>query len=152
MTGVREGDELPPTRRRWPDDAAGPWNLVLLWQQIDGRPECIGLRLEAPVTVGEPAPVLTGAVLRRLRLPEIVAADRAKMMPAVPQAAMMRTSTAARLKLAAEIYRSAIEDGHPPTKAVAEHFEITAGGASNLISRARAAGFLPPTSAGVPMG
>jgi hypothetical protein len=74
------------------------------------------------------------------------------MLPPQPQVAMMRKSAADRLRTAADIYRAALRDGRKPTKAVAEHFGITPGGASNLISRARTAGLLPPTSAGVPMG
>lgn len=150
MDSAREGDELPATRRRWPDEAVGPWTLTLLWRVIDGRPECVGLVLAHEG--GSQSPVLTGSALRALRLPEIVAAERAQMLPLRPQVGAMRKSTADRLRAAADIYRTALGEGRKPTKAVAEHFGITPGGASNLISRARTAGLLPPTSAGVPMG
>jgi hypothetical protein len=62
------------------------------------------------------------------------------------------SSSEYRLKVAADIYQQARRDNKPPTKAVAEHFGITPGGASNLVARARAAGLLPPTSRGVAVG
>lgn len=53
-----------------------------------------------------------------------------------------RTTTPALLKEAAEVYRSAHEQGHPPTVAVAEHFNLSHRSAARWVSQARDAGYL----------
>ena len=40
-----EGEALPATVHRWPSRTDGPWVLELQWRILDGRPECVGLRL-----------------------------------------------------------------------------------------------------------
>lgn len=71
------------------------------------------------------------------------------MMPAATPVRGLRKSTLDRLQAVADMYRAAVQDHRPPVKAVAEHFGLSKGGASNLITRARAVGLLPPTSQGV---
>jgi hypothetical protein len=48
----------------------------------------------------------------------------------------------------ASVYRHAFERGAAPTVAVSEHFEVGYPEASSLVTRARAAGLLPPTTRG----
>lgn len=64
----------------------------------------------------------------------------------------LRESTFERLKEAARIYQEAFAAGGKPTTAVAEHYGLTVGGASNLVSRARDIGLLPPTTRGGAQG
>jgi hypothetical protein len=125
----------------------GPWLAVLNWSVIDGRHECVALHVQQAGV----AAILTASLLRKLPVADWIAQDRAGMTPRQTTTGM-RTSTLNRLKEAAEVYREALRYREPPTKAVAEHFDISHGGASNLVSRARAAGLLPPTSPGVAVG
>jgi hypothetical protein len=133
------------TEHKWPDVAAGPWLVTLTWHIVDGRPECAGLTIE-----GGNDGVLTAGVLRKLPVADWIAEDRVRMLPRSQPTVGLRKSTVERLRAAADVYQRAIADGRPPTKAVAEHYGITHGGASNLVARARTAGLLPPTSPGVP--
>lgn len=48
----------------------------------------------------------------------------------------------------AEVYRLAVAEGVPPTKAVAEHFTVSKSAAAKKVSRARERGLLPPTTRG----
>lgn len=153
---VRDGDPLEPTNHLWPDPDDGPWRLVLLWSYLDGRPECTGLEVrlaEKPDRGGwSRRHVLPTSGLREIRFAELIAADRAAMTPASSRPTNLRRSTLERLEEAAQVYQDARAKGYPPVPAVAEHFHISKGGASNLVARARAAGLLPPTSPGVAYG
>lgn len=150
------------TEHLWPDETYGPWLIVLRWDEIDGRPECVGLDMsrihqDQPLVVESDHEAsyftyLTGSALRRLPLADLIARDRAELAPPVEAVGGMRKSAADRLRLAAEVYRDAAAEGGKPTKAVAERFGISSGGASNLVARARAAGLLPPTSRGKATG
>lgn len=146
---LRDGDDLRPTRHRWPDND-GPWLLTLRWRVIDGRPECVEVTLTADSTEDP----ITATLMRQIGLPGIIAADRAAMVghepPVLPPG--MRRSTAERLRRVAEVYRQALADGSPPVQAVAREFSIADTSASNLVARTRAAGFLPPASPGVATG
>ncbi|MEU3452270.1 helix-turn-helix transcriptional regulator [Micromonospora sp. NPDC006766] len=55
-----------------------------------------------------------------------------------------RTTTPELLKEAARVYRQAVERGHPPTVAVAEHFNLSHRSAGRWVSQAREAGDLGP--------
>ena len=48
----------------------------------------------------------------------------------------------------ADVYKFALSRGEPPTKAVESTFRISASAAAKQVSRARAAGLLPPTTRG----
>lgn len=150
---LTEGHRLPGTCRLWPDPQVGPWKVTLEWAVIDGRPECVGFSIGQANPDSPDLATLTGSTIRHLKISEIVVEDRAGMVGLVrtEPVAHLRRSTAERMREAAEVYQAALRAGGKPTKAVAEHFGIGQGNASNLVARARAAGFLPPTSAGVPM-
>lgn len=48
----------------------------------------------------------------------------------------------------AAVYAQAVQDGLPPTVAVAEHFHVEKSSAAKKVARARARGFLPKTTRG----
>lgn len=158
--------EAQMTFHRWPDED-GPWMLRLYWQTIDGRPECVGMKLSSMATRAENRQVpphlqmpatgipLTTGVVRDVKLGEQINAGRKMVTPGreVIRPPGLRESTFERLKEAARIYREAFTSGGgKPTTAVAEHFGLTVGGASSLVSRARDIGLLPPTSKGASQG
>ncbi len=149
-----EGHRLPDTFRLWPDQEKGPWSVTFEWAVLDGWPECVGYSIRRAEHLKPPLEPLTASVARSVKLAEMIAEDRAGMadLVRVQPGAGLRRSTADRFREVAAVYQSAIRAGKPPTKAVAEYFGIGQGNASNLVSRVRAAGFLPPTSSGVPMG
>ncbi len=166
-----DGPGLTLTHQRVPD-ADGAWVLTMYWQEIDGRRECVGMKLVSVKTRGEtdePEPpgitelpdvgqVLTPGLVRDLKIGERIRADRAafariaETFAAVSRPPSLRQSTFERLETVARIYREAYAAGGKPTTAVAEHFGLTVGGASNLVSRARDIGLIPPTSRGASQG
>lgn len=162
--------EVRTSYRRYPDKD-GPWMLQIYFQDIDGRPECVGLKLSSMATADEnrevPPPLqmpamgipLTPGLIRELKLGEQIRDAQASMgfglngvAPAASRPPGMRDSTYRRLQEAADVYRAAFAAGGKPTTAVAGHFGLTVGGASNLVSRARELGLLPPTSQGASHG
>lgn len=128
----------------------------MTWAEIDGRPECVGVHVLSLATGSGKTDtylrILTASLLRQVPVADFIAEDRAGLAPPVEATGGMRKSAADRLRVAAEIYQAATRDKRPPTKAVAAHFGISQGGASNLVARARAAGLLPPTSPGKAAG
>jgi hypothetical protein len=164
-SGVASPDQPPTpfdeqTERRWPDPDEGPYLLTIYWRRRPyGRLDPIGLTLLPEwVNAAEP-PTLLASLLRELRLAEIAAEDR-ETLPHVPAGPRepeeviegMRPATVRRLHRAADLYQEAFAAGDPPTRAVAVAMNLTAPAAANLVRRAREAGLLPPTSAGVPQG
>jgi hypothetical protein len=164
---VEAGFTYDRTLQRVPDRETGPWLLVTYWQELDGRRECVGMKLTSIATAEEAddppglemprdGQVLTTSLLRDLRLSEQIQNARAafeqlgRREPEKP--AGLRQSTWERLQLAARIYREAFAGNGKPTSAVAAHFGLSVGGASNLVSRARDVGLLPPTSRGASHG
>jgi hypothetical protein len=158
--------EAQMTFHRWPDED-GPWMLRLYWQTIDGRPECVGMKLSSMATRAENRHVpphlqmpatgvpLTTGIIRDMKLGERISSGRKAVSPGrreVQRPVGLRESTFERLKEAARIYQEAFAAGGKPTTAVAEHYGLTVGGASNLVSRARDIGLLPPTSRGSSQG
>lgn len=166
-----DGPSLTLTHQRVPD-ADGAWVLTMYWQTVDGRQECVGMKLVSVKTRGEtdePEPPgftdlpnvgepLTPGLVRELKIGERIRADRAafaklaETFAAASRPPALRQSTWERLQLVARIYREAYAAGGKPTTAVAEHFGLTVGGASNLVSRARDIGLIPPTSRGASQG
>lgn len=141
-------NELPPTEHRHPDSKRGPWRVQLSWRLVDGVPECVGLGLACD----DPDDRVTDALLRKLQVSKLIAADRARHAPAVEPGAGLRASKRLRYERVAEVYRKALDEHRPPVKAVAEAEGLSQAGASALVVRVRQAGFLPPTSAGVASG
>jgi hypothetical protein len=184
MGGAAGSDDgLPvvePTHELWPDPRRGPFLLTLLWQEVGGRAECVGLELNSvrPEALRRNAPSdlasmaeplsetgtpLTTTLLRSLKLSEITADVRESLeflhreitgegrkAAAYGAPAAMRPATEKRLKRVAEIYREAWRQGKSPVKAVAKRLKVSDSAANSLVYRARSAGLLPPTSAGVP--
>lgn len=164
---LQDGTLLPSTLHAWPDERNGPWSVTLHWKVLDGRAECVGVDIAStdvgngrPPTLGRGNGLpVTGTVLRNIGLPERIAADRMAMAALLPASqgeqyapAGMRRSTADRHRLVAKVYRDAIARGDKPIKAVAAELGVTEASASTIVARARSAGFLGPTSPGVPMG
>ncbi|WP_213004756.1 hypothetical protein [Paractinoplanes toevensis] len=147
---------MEETRRRWPDPEGGPYQLTLIWTRVNGRPQVAGLHLD-PISDG--APAVTTSLLRDLKLAEIMIEDR-EALDHIPQVKLpadvvvegMRPATVKRLRRAAEIYLAAWRAGERPTKEVGRRMNLTPAAAANLVRRAREAGLLPPTSAGVSQG
>lgn len=157
MAGDREHEEV--TSRRWPDPDEGPWLLTLRWVRRNGRPVPVGMSLDPASPEAAEQVVLMTSTLRDLRIAEVVLEDREqlKFIPAAkPEPELriegMRASTVRRLKRVAEVYLDAWNAGEPPTQAVAHRMNMTHPAAANLVRRAREAGLLPPTSAGIPQG
>jgi hypothetical protein len=158
-----------PTCRLWPDEQEGPWLLVLFWQVINGRAECVGMDLTSAQSphvealgfhhrpeIGIP---LQTSTLRDLKLSELVADARAAIAELIVAdqapvftARQMRPRTVKRLETVAETYRRAWRQGKPPVKAVAKRLNVSNAAANSLVARARAVGMLPPTSPGVAAG
>jgi hypothetical protein len=66
-------DRTSPTVLSWPDAQAGPWSVMVHWQELDGRAECVGLEIwngtqigGAPMAGRSASPITTSA-LRELR-------------------------------------------------------------------------------------
>lgn len=155
----------------WPDRDEGPWLIDFEFQLIAGRAECVGIQLTSARPPGaqswqaggklpEVGIPLTTSVLRGLRLSEMVTeiretnAQLAALINEQDEAQAfaaplgMRPATARRLQRVTKVYRAAWDRGHQPTQAVAKRLNVSSGAAASLVSRARAAGLLPPTSPG----
>ncbi len=175
---IPDGEHLPATSRLWPDPDAGPWLLTFHWQVLSGRAECVALDLASSLppdemadrfaglaklpNVGQP---VTTSLLRSLPLAQLVQDQREKanelfaaelgdreLGATYKRPAEMRATTERRLRRTAEVYRGAWRRGEPPVKAVAKQLKVTDAAATKLVSRARSAGFLPPTRPGAPAG
>lgn len=163
MQELPDGTHLPPTIKRWPDPVKGPWFLRLHWQLIAGRAECVGLtiRSSAPSDERESRSLpkigipVTSDVLRGLTM-RVIEEDRRDMghVTGSPAYKARRTppGTSERLVEAANVYKRAWLAGDHPTKAVAEHFVISASAAAKVVARAREADLLPATSRGRALG
>jgi hypothetical protein len=67
-------DWLEPSRVRWQDAEAGPWQITLRWSQIDGRVECVGVALD-PLSPDKPCIVST-ATWRAIPLRSLITQAR----------------------------------------------------------------------------
>lgn len=175
MPALAESDEpdhgevgLVVTQQRVPDADSGPWMLTMYWQTIDGRRECVGMKVASFKTRAEAAEeppgmempevgqVLTPGLVRDLKIGERLREARASFerfeRTVATKPPGLRQSTYERLQLVARIYREAYAADGKPTSAVAAHFGLSVGGASNLVSRARDVGLIPPTSRGASAG
>lgn len=156
----------------WPDPWNGPLEVEVRWHMIGGRWECVGLSIgfapgvpERPLTTTDVRSLAMTELLRRAaeelqtdlletyRDPHdegpfgafvdglIDAADthRKPGRPPLPLS---------QLEEVARVYREAFVGHRPPRMAVAEHFTIGPSTAATWISKARAQGFLGPTTKG----
>jgi hypothetical protein len=175
---IPDGEHLPATSRLWPDPDTGPWLLTFHWQVLSGRAECVALDLASALPpaemserfdglaklpdVGQP---VTTSLLRSLPLAQLVQDEREKanevfatklgdreLGATYKRPTAMRVTTERRLRRTAEVYRGAWRRGDAPVKAVAKQLKVTDAAATKLVSRARSAGFLPPTKPGAPAG
>lgn len=167
---------LSATEETWADAPEGGWSVELLWADIDGRVECVGLAV-----VGEGSKPLTASVLRQLPLGSVITEGRRAQMrranamagpvltdlsPADLEAlrgdAAERVSglTARRRRYEPEHYQQvaaaydeAIAAGIPPTAHVQQTLGLrTRSQAAKQVARARERGLLPPTTQRVPKG
>lgn len=152
---------LPRTTHFWPDPQFGPWTVTFNWQDVSGRAEVVGVTIDSARNPRggkspswQPRPVTT-AVLRELRIGQLMEEDRAGLVDLFPDDSplykappTMRPVTLARLKTAAKVYKKHIDTGKP-TRAVARHFTISDSAAAKQVARAREIGLLPPTKKGV---
>jgi hypothetical protein len=158
-TGRNETVFDETTERGWPDPELGPYRLTLYWSRRNGRPEVVGVQLLPGDLESAKTIVLKTSTIRELKIAEIAAEERERLefmppKPPTPQAMVesMRPATVRRLQRAADIYQDAWRTGHAPTQAVSKTMNVSLAAAVNMVRRARLAGFLPPTSAGIPQG
>jgi len=155
--------------------------LTLDFADVDGRLECVRVELGWPADEprqGAPVPV-TMSALRSVPLGRIIdealrqhtrrLRDWAKVLEPGQQAELLPLVAAAAASLprapgrppsynsehfvkVADAYTKARRAGESPTKAVASRFHVSYPTAANWVARARAMGFLPPTSPGRAVG
>jgi hypothetical protein len=150
----------PPTAKDW----ASPWRIHLWFEAIDGRIECTRFLMWMGDTPdGQPSPEgqpVTATALRGVNLGTLI--------DGLPRA--VREQVAAHAQLAAVVERMPVEPrrvgrkplydrdhwrkvaevyrkaaGRSPTKAVADHFNVSRATASGWVRRARDAGALGET-------
>ncbi len=169
-TAPDDGQHLFNTHRLWPSARHGPWFIELHWQVIDGRAECVGFDLRSSLPEGHRLSTgyrgilrrkgtpLTATLLRSIPVGQLVAEHRDELHAMLggtvfdPAGARRPRSTPARLTEAAAAYQQAWSAGTSTTRAVQDHFNISAGAARKLIWQARDAGLLPKTQSGVARG
>jgi hypothetical protein len=157
---LQEGDELPGTFRYYPDEARGPWKILLSWQLQAGRAECVGVSItrESPRRQGKlvkTGPAITRTLMRDMPIGTFIAEDREALayltQDAIYQSSGRRrpANVPDRLVEVAAAYRMAQSLGRPTGAYVAETMSVTVGHARKLIWEARSRGLLLPTDPGV---
>lgn len=167
---------LTASEETWEGAPAGGWEVELLWVDIDGRMECVGLAI-----VGDGSQPLTASALRALPLGSIITEGRraqlrrakGSLRPALTKlspADLEAVQADARERIGAlsarrpryqpehyervaAVYDEAMEAGIPPTAHVQETLGLrTRSQAAKQVARARERGLLPPTEQRVPKG
>lgn len=167
---------ISASEETWEGAPAGGWTVELLWADIDGRVECVGLAV-----VGDGSKPLTASRLRQLPIGSIITEGRraqlrrakallgpvvSDLSPADLEALRADAServeglTARRRRYPPEHYEQvaaaydeAIAAGIPPTAHVQETLGLrTRSQAAKQVARARERGLLPPTQQRVPKG
>jgi hypothetical protein len=151
---------------RYPDPDAGPLWVGQHWNRRGGRSALVGLEvwteppgdarrsLGPPSEPGDdlsPAPprAVTGAILRSLRLVDLIRRFRASLEPSLaasvtpPGPGRPRTSDEAHLERVAGSWRRATSARLPVGPAVARQFGVSLERAYDLIGDARRAGLIP---------
>lgn len=149
----------------WRDRDGRRWTVHFEWGDVGGRAECIGLRVENPMTARDWRPV-TAKLLQRLPVGALIdqarraraaeAADNAKHFPHLAErmqrqaerygARRGRALDPETLAAVAEVYTAAWNDSRPPVQAVADAFFISRSAAAKRVQAARRAGHLPATT------
>ena len=73
---------------------------------------------------------------------------RLEVLESLRKSRTNRRVTPALLREVADVYRDALADGRHPTREVKDHYFVSERQAGNYVQRARAAGFLAPTTPG----
>ncbi|BCB85860.1 hypothetical protein [Phytohabitans suffuscus] len=142
------------------DPNGHPWRITVLWETADGAARPVGLELRA--TEGKPGGVLTAAVLRSLRIGDLIEASRPPITWTVPREPTQPRPTgpgrpAERgddfIAEVAALYREAKAKGglpaRKPWRYVAEQLQaqgvndVTDGQLRNWSRRAKNLGLLP---------
>lgn len=168
---VRIGDRVVPARIdvRF-DSVDGQPCLSLVLEVVDGVPQCRSLAITSVEDGREVRPLDLDAVRLREWVDDIYAAfaldvvdtehgvrlgpleDGEEQLQTLGAFAAARRGKAARrvtpqlLETAAQVYREHIHDR--PIAAVAAAFDVSERSASDYITKARRAGYLPPTTRG----
>lgn len=154
----------------WTDAPPGGWHLELIWCEIDGRQECVGL-----LVVGDGTEPFTASKLRGLSLGTIVTESRRRKifeetqtlalaeaigvkMPVLQEQLERLTARRRRYddehyEAVAAAYDEAMRSGIPPTAHVQSKLQLaTRSQAAKQVARARERGLLPPTEQRIPKG
>jgi hypothetical protein len=147
--------------------------VSLGFRAVGGKVECTDVRIE-PIDQEHPPAVTTEKVLRRIPLARFVDKIRIEdltnemgSLVGIPgpgrlgdlaQEAIRQLSEGQQSKRGrprtrgkdhfAEVARVYVSSPTKPTKAVAEHFDVTSSTAANWVSRARELGLIAPTTRG----
>lgn len=158
MSSTPELDGLEGTAHRvWPDPEVGPFVVDAGWQMIDGRLQCRELHI-VPVDRAEPRPV-TGVVLRQLPvsalLDEAIDAQMGlgacrRVLAPKPRKRVVRDD--AHFRQVANVYTRANKIRLPPTRAVADAFDVSHSMATKWVSTARSKGLLAKYRKGLAPG
>lgn len=164
----------------WPDPHEGPWALTLFFDEIDGRPECVGLSIRSD---GDAVPLmgtnvrpqrLTTQVLRSIPFARAVRSARQALTwiwaeraagnlgkdgQGIAQRVAPKWQKRGRrdygdehYRNVAEVYTAAWKAGDAPTRAVAEWGQVSRSAAANWVSRCRHMGLLGQTEKRKPGG
>lgn len=160
MTDSGASEETTTTTHVWTDVHERPWTTTLEWRLMpSGRYECVSFAISSD----EGTDVITASLMRRVPLGWLVQ----KMRPGPPQVAddvsVTELGSASerqhRLGLShysqvARVYSRAWYAGDPPTKAVAETFEVPYSTAARWVRKCRfgEVRLLGATDPGVPGG
>lgn len=162
----------------WPDPMTGPFWIGLYWAPVDGRNECVGVTIfrgawldtstDSPELELLPGEALQPLHSTDLRIPlnrlarehhewatdlDGEAGEIARHIRGwtdnLPTVAGWPPD---HLATVAQVYRAAWQANQHPTKAVAEHFNVSKSAAAKWVGRCRAPGvrLLPPTERGRP--
>lgn len=160
------GEPWPPqpsSQLTWPPVENGPYFVDIDWEMVDGRWEPNRITI-APRDITVSGPITT-SMIRSLPFGQIFDYARGIQRRGSEQVAVehgLDDSFAARwdrgerprlgvdhYRKVADVYRLAFAEGRPPTKTVAEHFQVSTSTAGSWVSRARNKyGLLGETSSG----
>ncbi|MCH7583292.1 MAG: hypothetical protein IIC72_11755 [Acidobacteria bacterium] len=161
------GSGLARTVFRWPDRREGPWLVELMWKEIEGREEVVGLLIrhgtgEARLDSSTLREFPLFSVAEDVRKRRIASAERTiesggefenpEWLKELSRRSLDRLATPRKrlpkehFEEVAMVYRDAYEKGLFPTRHVEEVMGAnTRRQAAGWVQRARGMGLLPPT-------